>query len=275
MSSFCKTTLAVSLLLLFVLSGCEQQSIKKVEIHTNDQGLPEAEELLRLSSELVNSLESYGVDTEGFLRNYGSTKEELIWEGPTSATALQYVKSPYLLFSEIRFQKDNSIINYYVADAYGVFEKRIGEPWIEISNGDQRAMDIHKEQWQPEIDPFAVIKGLKDLTLTIGQENDRFILNVTGINHEQTSQEGHHDMNGKEYTLVINKDQKYKLRYVIHKDTLLPLQKIEEVEQMMDYSGEKLYSDRTITFTYEDFNKINSNGLINEAKKISEAVKEN
>lgn len=193
--------------------------------------------------------------------------------GPFSTTAIQYVKSPFLLFSETNYKENNSTDNYYVADSYGVLRKT-GKIWEYISHGNQEFLDAQKEQCQFQIDPYAELNDLNDLTVTIEQENDNYILNATGSTHEQSSHEGYYDMNGKEYTLVITTDQKYKLRYVILKDTLLPQQKIQEIEQIMDYSGKKSYIDKTITFTYEDFNDINIKKLSNEVKKISKSIKE-
>lgn len=272
-AKFCKTALALSLLLM-VLIGCNQQAIKKVEILTNDQGLPEAEELLRKSSELINSLESYSMSTEVDVQNYGNTKEELIWDGLVSTAAIQYIKSPYFLFSDTNFIENNSTLKNYFTDAYGVLENS-GKQWEEISDENQELLNSLKEQWRLQIDPYAVIKDMNDLTMTIGQEKDSYILNVAGNKRKQMSQEGHHNQFGQEYTLVVTTDMKYKISYVIHKDTLLPKQKIEEVEQMIDYSGKKSFSDRTITFTYEDYNNINTKKMLDEVKKISESVKEN
>ena len=273
-AKYCKMTLALSLLLM-VLSACGQQAIKKAEILTNDQGLPEAEELLEKSSELINSLDSYSVSSKVDLQNYGETKEKLIWDGVVSTTDIKYIKSPYLLFSETHYKENDTTRKYLITDAHGILENQ-GKQWEEFSVHYQEGLLLSlKEQWKLQVDPYADLKNLDDLTMIIGQDEDSYILDATGKMREQTSQEGLYDSSGEEYTLVITTDMQYKIRYVVHKDTLLPKQKIQEIEQTADYSpGEKSYSHRTITYTYEDFNSIDTKKLVNEAKEIAKSVKE-
>ncbi len=272
-AKYYKTTLALSLLLM-VLSACGQQAIKKTEILTNDQGLPEAEELLKKSSELINSLDTYSVSSKVDLQNYGETKDKLIWDGIVSTTDIKYIKSPYLLFSETHYKENDTTRTYLITDAYGILENS-GKQWEVVSDYYQELLPSQKEQWKLAVDPYADLKNLDGLTMIIGQDEDSYILDVAGNIHNQTSQEGLYDSSGEEYTLVITTDMQYKNRYVVHKDTLLPKQKIQEIEQTADYSpGKKSYSHRTITFTYEDFNSINTKKLVNEAKEIAKSVKE-
>ncbi|GEM_PF-6363886 len=272
-AKYCKMALALSMLLM-ILSGCGQQAIKKAEILTNDQGLPEAEELLKKSSELINSLESYSISSKVDLQNYGETKEKLIWDGVVSTTEIKYIKSPYLLFSETHYKENDTTRKSFITDAYGILENS-GKQWEEISDHYQKLLPSQKEQWKLAVDPYADLKNLDGLTMIIGQDEDSYILDVAGNIHNQTSQEGLYDSSGEEYTLVITTDMQYKNRYVVHKDTLLPKQKIQEIDQAADYSpGKKTYSHRTITYTYEDFNSINTKKLVNEAKEIAKSVKE-
>jgi hypothetical protein len=272
-AKYCKMALALSMLLM-ILSGCGQQAIKKVEILTNDQGLPEAEELLEKSSELINSLESYSVSSKVDLQNYGETKEKLIWDGVVSTTDIKYIKSPYLLFSETHYKENDTTRKSFITDAYGILENS-GKQWEVVSDYYQELLPSQKEQWKLAVDPYADLKNLDGLTMIIGQDEDSYILDVAGNIHNQTSQEGLYDSSGEEYTLVITTDMQYKNRYVVHKDTLLPKQKIQEIDQAADYSpGKKTYSHRTITYTYGDYNNINTKKLIDEAKEIAKSVNE-
>ena len=270
----CKITLAISVFMLLVLSGCSQQASMKVEIATNDQGLPETEELLRKSSEQVNLLESYRVNIEANYLNHGNTQDGGVWEGLFSTEAIQYTKTPFLLYSETNYQENNKTVKQFVADEYGLLEND-GERWERVLQKERKLPESLKEEWQLIVDPYAELKDLDDLTMTTGQEQDQYILHVTGSKHDQSFHEGHYDTNGKEYTLVITTDLKYKLRYLISKDTLLPTQKIQEIEQVIDYSGKTTYFDKTISFTYGDYNHIKTSRLSNAAKKISKSLNKN
>lgn len=272
-TSYGKMMLAVGLLLI-VLSGCSQSAIKKVKVVTNDQGLPEAEELLRVSSEQIQSLESYGIRMEAAYKNYGATKNVVMWEGPFSTTEIQYVKSPYLMYSDALFHENNATSKFYISDPYGVFRNNDEEKWEEMESGNkQEFIESQKENWLLQTDPYSEIKDLNDRTFDVGQDQDRYTLMVTGNTIKQRSQEGQVNIFGNEYTLVITIEEEFRIQYLIDKETLLPMQKIQEVEQVSDYSGSKSYFDRTVTFTYDDYNQVNASNLLNEVKGIAESAK--
>ncbi|GAA0137551.1 hypothetical protein YSY43_43920 [Paenibacillus sp. YSY-4.3] len=252
----------LSSILLVVLSGCGTE----IHLTKDEDGLPYAEELVEKSSEQIESLKSFSVESKHTYRN-PSVKEA---DGSSYSTSkLDYVKEPFSMYEQHEMSDLEAQTKEYVTEQYGVSTFRNGQwelgPELE---GYTSGLIESKKKYA---DPYYDLKSLTIQDMQVDQKDKNYILTVTGTQHEESSHEGYHDAKtGKEYTLIVTIDRKSKLTYTINKKTLLPVELIKETETTLDYSGDKKYSEVKVVHSYQDFNGVNEKKLLEGAYKASD-----
>lgn len=252
-------------IMLVVLSGCG----KGIHLTNDEQGLPYAEELVEKSSEQIESLKSFSVESKYVYKSFENPNLKEASGSSSTNTKIEYVKKPFSMYSQHESPDLERIVKEYVTEQYGVAAFRDGQWEVgpELEGYTSGMIENNKKY----VDPYHDLKSLTTQGMQVEQKDGNYILTVTGNQHEESAHEGFYDAKTqKMITLVVTTDHQSKLTYTINKRTLLPVELIKETETTLDYSGDKKYSELKVVHTYQDFNDVNEKKLLEGAYKASD-----